>query len=86
MKKYIATALLPLLLALSACGAAESVDHDQTAEQIANVQQFDVDGGGDTFVFKTTIDGTECVIADTYEGVGVSCDWAGSEATTDGFE
>jgi len=78
MKKFIATALLPLLLALSACGSTDTGDGNGVDEDgIPNLEQvvgrIIVEGESDVFVRKFTIDGTECVIT-TYEE-SITCNW-----------
>lgn len=78
MKKYIATALLPLLLMMSACGTETSPDDNGVEENgIPNLSQTTgriiVEGDSDIIIRKFTIDGTECVIV-RYDG-GISCGW-----------
>ena len=92
MRKYIATALLPLLLMMSACGTESSPDNGVEEKGIPNLEQVTGrvirEGDTDLIIRKFTIDGTECVMV-AYEG-GISCGWDQPApvptGATDGFE
>ena len=76
MKKYIATALLPLLLMLGACGG---VSEGEVTNGIPSVEttkgRIIVENDPDMVVYKFTIDGVTCVALDAYQAAGLTCDF-----------
>ena len=84
MKKYIATALLPVLLGLSACGApAPGSPTDSVGGTVTEYYEY----GDDQSVKVIEIQGNTCYLYDGYESGGIWCLADGSPVgDTDGFE
>lgn len=75
----IGVALAATSIFLVGCGSTDSVGGDTgdlPVDPVQNFQKFEVGGNdGATKVYRINNGGVDCIVADSYESIAISCDW-----------